>query len=82
MNNEALIAKSQSIKMVGVRSRTQLTDDVITACPHLTAIGCFCIGANQIDLNCAKMLGIQVFNAPFSNTRSDRTDGLTRQCCC
>ena len=70
MNNEALIAKLQSIKMVGVRSRTQLTDDVIKACPHLIAIGCFCIGTNQIDLDCAKMLGIPVFNAPFSNTRS------------
>lgn len=70
MNNEALIAKLQSIKMVGVRSRTQLTDDVIKACPHLIAIGCFCIGTNQIDLDCAKMLGLPVFNAPFSNTRS------------
>ena len=70
MNNEALIAKLQSIKMVGVRSRTQFTDDVIKACPHLIAIGCFCIGTNQIDLDCAKMLGIPVFNAPFSNTRS------------
>lgn len=70
MNNQALIAKLQSIKMVGVRSRTQFTDDVIKACPHLIAIGCFCIGTNQIDLDCAKMLGIPVFNAPFSNTRS------------
>jgi len=70
MNDEALIAKLQSIKMVGVRSRTQLTHDVIKACPHLIAIGCFCIGINQVDLDCAKMLGIPVFNAPFSNTRS------------
>ena len=70
MNNEALIAKLQSIKMVGVRSRTQFTDDVIKACPHLIAIGCFCIGTNQVDLDCAKILGIPVFNAPFSSTRS------------
>ena len=55
---------------IGLRSRTQLTAEMIEAAPKLIAIGCFCIGTNQVDLNAAKMRGIPVFNAPFSNTRS------------
>jgi D-3-phosphoglycerate dehydrogenase / 2-oxoglutarate reductase len=55
---------------VGIRSRTRLTEDVIAAAPKLMAIGAFCIGTNQIDLDAAMMRGIPVFNAPFSNTRS------------
>jgi len=55
---------------VGIRSRTRLTKDVIAAAPKLVAIGAFCIGTNQIDLDAAMMRGIPVFNAPFSNTRS------------
>ena len=55
---------------VGIRSRTRLTADVIAAAPKLMAIGAFCIGTNQIDLDAAMMRGIPVFNAPFSNTRS------------
>ena len=47
-----------------------LTKEMIEAAPKLIAIGCFCIGTNQVDLNAAKMRGIPVFNAPFSNTRS------------
>ncbi|SSZ30125.1 D-3-phosphoglycerate dehydrogenase [Aggregatibacter aphrophilus] len=55
---------------VGLRSRTHLTAEMIAAAPKLIAIGCFCIGTNQVDLNAAKARGIPVFNAPFSNTRS------------
>jgi len=55
---------------VGIRSRTQLTDAVLQYAPRLAAIGCFCIGTNQVDLGAAMRLGIPVFNAPFSNTRS------------
>ena len=55
---------------VGIRSRTQLTDEVLAAAPKLAAIGAFCIGTNQIDLESAARRGIPVFNAPFSNTRS------------
>lgn len=55
---------------VGLRSRTQLTSEVIAAAEKLVAIGCFCIGTNQVDLVAAQKRGIPVFNAPFSNTRS------------
>ena len=55
---------------IGLRSRTNLTKEMIEAAPKLIAIGCFCIGTNQVDLNAAKARGIPVFNAPFSNTRS------------
>ncbi|NND60097.1 MAG: phosphoglycerate dehydrogenase [Gammaproteobacteria bacterium] len=55
---------------IGIRSRTQLTEQVLTAAPRLVAVGCFCIGTNQVDLVAAERLGIPVFNAPFSNTRS------------
>ena len=54
----------------GIRSRTQLSEDVLTAAERLVAIGCFCIGTNQVDLEAAARRGIPVFNAPFSNTRS------------
>ena len=55
---------------VGIRSRTQLTADVFAAAKKLVAVGCFCIGTNQVDLNAATSKGVAVFNAPFSNTRS------------
>jgi D-3-phosphoglycerate dehydrogenase len=55
---------------VGIRSRTQLTEEILEAAPRLIAIGCFCIGTNQVDLEAASRRGIAVFNAPFSNTRS------------
>ena len=55
---------------LGIRSRTQLTDEVLRHAPRLAAIGCFCIGTNQVDLGAAMHLGVPVFNAPFSNTRS------------
>ncbi len=55
---------------VGIRSRTHLSKEVIDAAKKLVAIGCFCIGTNQVDLKAAAERGIPVFNAPFSNTRS------------
>ncbi len=64
---EAVLADAH---FVGIRSRTFLTDEVLAKAPKLTAIGCFCIGTNQVDLRAAAKRGIPVFNAPFSNTRS------------
>lgn len=55
---------------VGIRSRTQLTEEVFDAAKKLVAVGCFCIGSNQVELDAATRRGITVFNAPFSNTRS------------
>ena len=55
---------------IGIRSRTQLTEDVLECAQKLIAVGCFCIGTNQVDLNVARERGIAVFNAPYSNTRS------------
>ena len=55
---------------VGIRSRTQLTADIFEAARKLVAVGCFCIGTNQVDLRAATARGVAVFNAPFSNTRS------------
>lgn len=55
---------------VGLRSRTQLTDEIFAEANKLIAVGCFCIGTNQVDLKAATQRGIAVFNAPFSNTRS------------
>jgi len=58
------------VHVIGIRSRTQLTEAVFAASNKLLAVGCFCIGTNQVDLQAALMRGIPVFNAPFSNTRS------------
>ena len=66
----ALIAAAGGAYFIGIRSATQLTAQVIQSAPHLTGIGCFCIGTNQVDLEAAQDRGIPVFNAPFSNTRS------------
>jgi D-3-phosphoglycerate dehydrogenase len=55
---------------VGIRSRTQLSADIFDAAKKLVAVGCFCIGTNQVDLRAATARGVAVFNAPFSNTRS------------
>jgi D-3-phosphoglycerate dehydrogenase / 2-oxoglutarate reductase len=55
---------------LGIRSRTQVTAELLDACPKLAAIGCFCIGTNQVDLEETKIRGVPVFNAPFANTRS------------
>ncbi len=65
-----LIEKIKDAHFIGIRSRTQLTESVINAAEKLVAIGCFCIGTNQVDLTAAAKRGVPVFNAPFSNTRS------------
>ena len=65
-----LISRIADVHFLGIRSRTQLTKQVLTAANKLQAIGCFCIGTNQVDLTAALSRGIPVFNAPFSNTRS------------
>jgi len=67
---EQLIEKIADAHFVGIRSRTQLTRKVLENAPKLIAIGCFCIGTNQVDLKAATEHGIAVFNAPYSNTRS------------
>jgi D-3-phosphoglycerate dehydrogenase len=58
------------VHMLGIRSRTQVTADVIEAADRLIAVGCFSVGINQVDLDAARRFGIPVFNAPYSNTRS------------
>nr|WP_285895877.1 phosphoglycerate dehydrogenase [Trueperella bernardiae] len=70
LDTDELIARLQGFDMVGIRSKTNITRDVIEACPQLTAIGAYCIGTNQIDLEAASDHGVAVFNAPYSNTRS------------
>ena len=70
LGEEALLASIKDAHFVGLRSRTQLTAEVLHHAEKLVAIGCFCIGTNQVDLASAEKLGIPVFNAPFSNTRS------------
>jgi len=60
----------RGVHFVGIRSRTQLDAAAIRAANRLTAIGCFCIGTNQVDLRHAALAGVPVFNAPFANTRS------------
>ena len=70
LSDEALLESIKDAHFVGLRSRTQLTAEVLKRAEKLIAIGCFCIGTNQVDLATAESLGIPVFNAPFSNTRS------------
>src|SRR5580704_9466788 len=64
------IAAARDAYILGIRSATQVTKSLIEAADNLIAIGCFCIGTNQVDLEAAQDRGIAVFNAPFSNTRS------------
>ena len=70
LGEEELLAAIKDAHFVGIRSRTQLTQSVLNHAEKLVSIGCFCIGTNQVDLSAAEKLGIPVFNAPFSNTRS------------
>lgn len=70
LGEEELLEKIADAHFIGIRSRTQLTANVFEAAKKLVAVGCFCIGTNQVDLQAATRRGIAVFNAPFSNTRS------------
>lgn len=67
---DELKEKIADAHFIGIRSRTQLTEEVFECANKLIAVGCFCIGTNQVDLNAARERGIAVFNAPYSNTRS------------
>jgi D-3-phosphoglycerate dehydrogenase / 2-oxoglutarate reductase len=70
LDGEALIEAVQGVHILGIRSRTQLTEQIFKAADKLIAVGCFSVGTNQVDLEAATKRGIPVFNAPFSNTRS------------
>lgn len=70
LSEEELIEKIKDVHFIGIRSRTQLTENVFAAAKKLIAVGCFCIGTNQVNLLAALSKGVPVFNAPFSNTRS------------
>ena len=70
LQGEELKAKLADVHFLGIRSQSKRTADVLSAAPKLVAVGCFCIGTNQVDLNAARERGVAVFNAPYSNTRS------------
>ena len=70
LSEEELIEKIKDVHFIGIRSRTQLTENVFAAAKKLIAVGCFCIGTNQVNLLAALAKGVAVFNAPYSNTRS------------
>src|SRR5512135_1427676 len=70
MDEHELAEKIRDVHIVGIRSRTHLTAEVLSKAKKLFSIGCFSIGTNQVNTDTAKMMGIPVFNAPFSNTRS------------
>ncbi|HAO46173.1 MAG TPA: phosphoglycerate dehydrogenase [Chitinophagaceae bacterium] len=70
LNEEELIAAVKNVHLLGIRSKTQISKKILDAAEKLQAIGCFCIGVNQVDLKTATKNGVAVFNAPYSNTRS------------
>ena len=70
LTEDQLIEQVKNVHLLGIRSKTQITEKVIKHATKLQAIGCFCIGTNQVNLQAARKKGIVVFNAPYSNTRS------------
>ena len=70
LSEEDLIKAVKDVHLLGIRSKTKVTEKVLASAKKLQAIGCFCIGVNQVDLQAATKYGITVFNAPYSNTRS------------
>ncbi len=70
LSEEQLIKEIKDVHLLGIRSKTQITKNILDAAKKLQAIGCFCIGVNQVDLKSARQNGVVVFNAPYSNTRS------------
>ena len=70
LEGDDLVDRIATTRMLGIRSKTRITREVIERSTHLQAIGCFCIGTNQVDLEAAADHGVTVFNSPFSNTRS------------
>jgi len=70
LNEDQLVQEIKNVHLLGIRSKTQITRRVLDHASKLQAIGCFCIGVNQVDLKAAAQKGVVVFNAPYSNTRS------------
>lgn len=70
LSEDELIKEIRDVHILGIRSKTQITKKILDAAKKLQAIGCFCIGVNQVDLKAATKNGVVVFNAPYSNTRS------------
>jgi D-3-phosphoglycerate dehydrogenase len=70
LTEDELIKEIRDVHILGIRSKTQITKKILDAAKKLQAIGCFCIGVNQVDLKAATKNGVVVFNAPYSNTRS------------
>lgn len=70
LSEDELIKQIKNVHLLGIRSKTQITKNVLNHAGKLQAIGCFCIGVNQVDLQEATKKGVTVFNAPYSNTRS------------
>jgi D-3-phosphoglycerate dehydrogenase len=70
LTEDDLVKEVKDVHILGIRSKTQITKKVLDAAKKLQAIGCFCIGVNQVDLKAATKNGVVVFNAPYSNTRS------------
>src|SRR6478609_9949970 len=70
LSEEELIKEIKDVHLLGIRSKTHISAKVLEAATKLQAIGCFCIGVNQVDLKAATKAGVVVFNAPYSNTRS------------
>jgi len=70
LDGPALIDALKDARILGIRSRTKLTEEMLSHADNLIAVGCFSVGTNQVDLRAARGAGIPVFNAPFSNTRS------------
>jgi D-3-phosphoglycerate dehydrogenase len=70
LSESELLKTLPGVTLLGIRSNTTVTERVLTSAPDLEAIGCFCIGTNQVDLAAASSRGVGVFNAPYSNTRS------------
>ena len=68
LEHDELLAAVADAHFLGIRSRTRITDEVLEAAGKLTAIGCFCIGTDQVDLAAARRRGIPVFNAPYANS--------------
>jgi D-3-phosphoglycerate dehydrogenase len=70
LSEDELITEIKNVHLLGIRSKTQLTKNILSHAEKLQAVGCFCIGVNQVDLHAATKKGLAVFNAPYSNTRS------------
>jgi len=70
LTEDELLAKAKDVHILGIRSKTKITAKYLSEAKKLLNVGCFCIGTNQVDLAFARIRGIPVFNAPFSNTRS------------